>query len=143
MQSASVEKKVWAWSYEGEDEAKRYVKHHLMHSSNHHMSADDADGVLDGVNAVILEETYDEREAYRLHVEALENHRAYKPTEPPEPTEPPPRRRSRSRSGASRGRASGHDSYHGAWQGEGQTIGCKANGKGKGKEKGQGQGQGQ
>ena len=94
--------KVWAWSFLGEDEVKRYVKHHLMRSSNHHMSADDADGVLDGVNAVIYEETYDEREEYRKHVEEK---RARESTKPPEPTEPPPRRRSRSRSGASRGRA--------------------------------------
>ena len=66
--SALAWKRVWPWSYVGEDEAKRYVKHHLMHSSNHHMSADDADGVLDGVNAEILEETYNEREYVYIYI---------------------------------------------------------------------------
>ena len=39
--------KVYPWSYEGGDEAKRYVKHHLMYSGNHSMSAAGADEILD------------------------------------------------------------------------------------------------
>lgn len=131
--SALAWKKVWAWSYEGEAEVKQYVKRHLMISSNHNLSADDADAVLDEVDVGFYEETYKDREEYRKHVESKRAHESTK--KPPLPNEPPPRRRSRSRSGASRScRASGHDSYHAPWQGQG-AIG-KRNGTGQGKDKG-------
>ena len=130
--STQAFKKVGAWSFVSADEAKQCVKRHLMLSSNHNLSADDADAVLDEVDAGFYEETYKDREEYRKHIEAKLAHES---TKPPLPTEPPPRRRSRSRSGASRScRASGHDSYHAPWQGQG-AIG-KGNGTGKGKDKG-------
>ena len=131
--SATAWKRGLVWSYVGAEEVKAYAKRHLMVSSNHNLSANDADAVLEDVDVVVHEETYGEREQYRRHVEAAQKARDEKKA--PLPEEPPPRRRSRSRSGASRScRASGHDSYHAPWQGQG-AIG-KRNGTGQGKDKG-------
>lgn len=139
--SATAWKRGLVWSYVGAEEVKAYAKRHLMVSSNHNLSANDADAVLEDVDAVVHEETYGEREQYRRHVEAVQKARDEKKA--PLPEEPPPRRRSRSRSGASRScRASGHDSYRAPWQGQGaigQRIGT-GQGKDKGKEKGKGKG---
>ena len=80
-----------AWSYKSPQQALGYVKNHLMASSLHHMSEEDADALLEGIEPEEYTEDFKEREKYRKSVLQAQTPR-------PPPTSPPLALRRRSRS---------------------------------------------
>ena len=96
--STSAWRNAKAWSYKSPQQALGYVKNHLMASSLHHMSEEDADALLEGIEPEEYTEDFKERESYRKSVLQAQS----TPTPRPPPTSPPRsmRRRSRSRPAA-------------------------------------------
>ena len=77
--------RVKCWSYESSDKTLNYVMNHLMESSLHNMTEEDAASALLDVVPEQYTETYKHRETYRRQVEKA----AAKPTPRPPPTSPP------------------------------------------------------
>ena len=89
--STSAWRNAKAWSYKSPQQALGYVKNHLMASSLHHMSEEEADALLEGIEPEEFTEDFEERDKYRKFVLMAQTPR-------PPPTSPPLALRRRSRS---------------------------------------------
>ena len=80
------------WSYVGAESVLSYVKQHLMHSSKHNMTEEEADAILYSTIIEEFEESASERAKYRKQLEnqAKEDDKPQSKPRPKPPAHPPP-----------------------------------------------------
>ena len=67
--------KVQAWSFIDQEYAKNMVVNHLMKSSLHGMTEEEAESLRDEMEIQVIEETEKERDDYRKHIDRIERNK--------------------------------------------------------------------